>query len=88
MLSYALVYFTTEKALSSRKPRKLQFQARRVLSHFPYLFLVETTSQHHVSELPPPAQELLDEIGKRCSIQNILLGPVGVVTDTNMVSFS
>ncbi|XP_038184426.1 inactive serine/threonine-protein kinase TEX14 isoform X2 [Arvicola amphibius] len=23
---------------------------------------VETTSQHHVSELPPPAQELLDEI--------------------------
>ncbi|KAL1763867.1 inactive serine serine/threonine-protein kinase TEX14, partial [Sigmodon hispidus] len=25
--------------------------------------LVEATSQHHIDELPPPAQELLDEIG-------------------------
>jgi hypothetical protein len=39
--------------------------------------LVDAISQHHIDELPPPSQELLDEIGERHSIQNILLGSVG-----------
>uniref|UniRef100_A0A452G6I3 Inactive serine/threonine-protein kinase TEX14 n=1 Tax=Capra hircus TaxID=9925 RepID=A0A452G6I3_CAPHI len=37
--------------------------------------LVEAISQHHIDELPPPSQELLDEIGKACTTQNILHGP-------------
>lgn len=53
-------------------------QVQRVLNHFPfYLFkeLIEAISQHHIDKLPPPPQELLDEIGKGCSIQNVG-GPV------------